>query len=100
MQDFSLTSNLSKINAFCKKHHVIFFAFFGSILTNNFTEKSDIDVLVKFDANSIPTIFDIIDMESELTSIMGRQVHLKTPGDLSPYFRDDVLSKARVVYCE
>ena len=100
MDYLNLTPNISKINAFCKKHHVIFFAFFGSVLTANFNEKSDIDILVKFDVNNIPTIFDVIDMESELTSMMGRRVDLRTPSELSPYFRDDVLSKAKVVYAE
>ena len=39
-------------------------------------------------------------MESELTDLMGRPVDLKTPNDLSPYFREEVLSKAQVIYGE
>jgi predicted nucleotidyltransferase len=40
----------------------------------------------------------MIGMESELSDILGHQVDLKTPNDLSPYFRDDVLSKAKIYY--
>lgn len=37
-------------------------------------------------------------MESELEFIIGWKVDLKTPEDLSPYFRDDVLSHVELVY--
>ncbi len=90
--------NKSKIGSFCKKHHIAFLALFGSILTSHFTPTSDVDILVKFEEEHIPSLFDIVDMESELTSIIGRQVDLKTPNDLSPYFRNEVLSTAKVIY--
>lgn len=93
-----ISTNKIKIENFCKKHHIVFFAIFGSILTSNFTSKSDIDVLVKFEKVNIPSLFDMVDMENELSLIMGRQVDLKTPNDLSPYFRDEVLSQAKVIY--
>jgi len=41
---------------------------------------------------------DIAGMEIELTEIVGRKVDLRTPGELSRFFRDDVLSKARIEY--
>jgi predicted nucleotidyltransferase len=90
-----------KISSFCKKNHIIFFALFGSILTPQFSAKSDIDILVKFERNHIPSLFDMVDLESELTTLIGRQVDLKTPNDLSPYFRDEVLSTAKIIidYC-
>lgn len=83
---------------FCKKHHIAFLALFGSILTPNFSTASDVDILVRFEKEHIPSLFDLVDMESELTSIIGRRVDLKTPNDLSPYFRDEVLSSAKVIY--
>lgn len=87
-----------KIRLFCKKHHIATLALFGSILTSNFTPSSNVDVLVKFETRYIPTLFDLVDMESELSSIVGRHVDLKTPNDLSPYFRDNVLSTAKIIY--
>jgi predicted nucleotidyltransferase len=37
-------------------------------------------------------------MESELENIIGNKVDLKTEDDLSPYFREQVLSSLKVVY--
>ena len=73
-------------------------AIVGSVLTAQFTPASDVDVLVKFEVEHTPTLFEIIDMESELSNIVGRHVDLKTAGDLSPYFRNDVLAKAKIIY--
>jgi uncharacterized protein len=87
-----------KIAFFCQKHHITFLALFGSILTPLFSSKSDVDIVVKFEKKHIPSLFDIVDMEEELTSIVGRKVDLKTPEDLSRYFRDEVLSHARILY--
>jgi hypothetical protein len=87
-----------KIEHFCKKHHIAYLALFGSILTSHFSEKSDIDVLVKFKKKHTPHLLGLIGMEFELSDIMGCTVDLKTPNDLSRYFRDDVLSKAKTIY--
>lgn len=87
-----------KIAEFCKRYHIAYLALFGSVLTSNFTEHSDLDVLVKFKKKYTPHLFGIIKMEAELSSIVGRAVDLKTPNDLSPYFRDDVLAQAITVY--
>lgn len=87
-----------KIGAFCRKYHITYLALFGSILTSHFTTSSDVDVLVKFDRKHIPGLFGIVDMQEELSAIVGREVDLKTPNSLSRYFRDEVLSKAKILY--
>ena len=87
-----------KIDAFCRKHHITYLALFGSVLTPLFTASSDVDVLVKFDKEKVPGLFGIVDMQEELSVIVGREVDLKTPNGLSRYFRDEVLSTARVLY--
>ena len=87
-----------KIECFCKKYHIAYLAFFGSVLTSHFTEKSDVDVLVKFEKKFTPHLFGLIQMESELSEIIGYQVDLKTPNELSRYFRDDVLAQAKMIY--
>ncbi len=88
----------NKIESFCKKHHIVYLALFGSVLTSSFTKKSDVDVLVKFDEKHTPHLIGMIRMESELSDIIGFPVDLKTPNDLSLYFRDDVLNKAKTIY--
>lgn len=87
-----------QIDRFCKKHHIAYLALFGSVLTSHFTEKSDVDVLVKFEKKHTPHLLGLIGMESELSDIIGYTVDLKTPNDLSRYFRDDVLTKAKTIY--
>ena len=88
----------NKIHTFCKKHHIKNLALFGSVLTSHFTSTSDIDILVNFETEHTPTLFDLVDIEDELENLVGRHVDLKTPNDLSPYFRDDVLSNAKMIY--
>lgn len=68
------------------------------MLTDRFSAESDVDVLVEFKPGSRVGLFDIARMEQELTDMLGREVDLRTPEDLSPYFREDVLQKAEVQY--
>ena len=89
-----------KITNFCKEHHIVYLALFGSVLTSNFTKKSDVDILVRFEKKHTPHLFGLIKMESELSDIIGYTVDLKTPNDLSRYFREDVLTKAKTIYGE
>ncbi len=89
-----------KIESFCRKHHIVYLALFGSVLTSKFTKESDVDILVRFEKKHIPHLFGIVGMELELSNIIGRTVDLKTPNDLSPYFRHDVLTKAKVIYSQ
>lgn len=86
-----------KLAQFCRKHHIIKLAFFGSVLREDFRPDSDIDVLVDFELNHVPG-FAIVDIESELSNMLGRKVDLRTPGDLSRYFRERVVQEARVEY--
>ena len=90
-----------KIAKFCKKNHIRKLSFFGSVLRKDFSRKSDIDILVEFDQAFVPGFFNLIRIEDELSSIFnGRKVDLRTPMDLSRYFRDEVLKKAEVIYAE
>jgi predicted nucleotidyltransferase len=51
---------------------------------------------VEFDPDHTPTLFGIAGMEIELTDMLGRKVDLRTAGDLSRYFRDEVVRTAEV----
>ena len=60
---------------------------------------SDIDLLVEFDAEATPALLDLAGMEEELSVLLdGRRVDLRTAGELSRYFRDEVLRQAEVQY--
>ena len=77
----------ARIASFCRQHHVRKLALFGSVLRDDFSPTSDVDVLVEFEAGHIPG-FAFIDLQDELSAILGRSVDLQTPGSLSRYFRD------------
>ena len=84
---------------FCEKHHIRRLSLFGSQLTGTARPDSDIDLLVEFEPEHIPGLLDIAGMELELSHILGgRKVDLRTAGDLSRYFRDEVIRTAKVQY--
>lgn len=89
---------IEKIRKFCSKNHIRKLALFGSVLTNHFRKKSDVDILVEFDSKHIPGLMGVSELEYELGMIVGRQVDLRTPKDLSPYFRNDVIAEAYHLY--
>jgi len=76
-------------------------ALFGSALREDFSEESDIDVLVEFEPGHTPGLLGMARLERELSHILGgRKVDLRTPEDLSRYFRDEVLREAEVQYAQ
>jgi uncharacterized protein len=86
-----------EIAEFCRRNRIRRLALFGSVLRDDFTDESDIDVLVEFEEGAT-TGFKFFTMQHELSEIIGREVELHTPGFLSPYFRDEVLREAEVQY--
>ena len=90
-----------KIAEFCKKHHIRRLSLFGSVLREDFHSDSDVDMLVEFEPGQGPGYFGLARMERELSVILGgRKVDLRTPQELSRYFREEVLSLAEVQYAE
>lgn len=87
------------LEKFCRKNSIRKLSLFGSVLRNDFRQESDIDVLVEFEKNGTPGLLGISRMERELSQIFnGRKIDLRTPEDLSKYFRQQVLSTAEVQY--
>ncbi|HQY92678.1 MAG: nucleotidyltransferase family protein [Caldilinea sp.] len=90
-----------KIADFCRRNHIRRLAVFGSVLRPEFGVESDIDILVEFDPRHVPGLFAIARMERELSALwQGRKVDLRTPEDLSRYFRQQVIQEAEVQYVQ
>jgi len=89
-----------KIGEFCKRNHIRKLSVFGSVLRDDFRLDSDIDIIVEFDPAYTPGLIRLAGMEIELTGLLGRKVDLRTPQDLSRYFRQEVLNSAEVQYAE
>lgn len=87
------------IAAFCKKHHIRRLSLFGSVLRDDFSRDSDVDILVDFEPGHTPSFFRLFEMEDELSEVLEvRKVDMRTPKDLSRYFRDEVIRNAVVQY--
>ena len=97
---FSIAEIISRerLEEFCRKNHIIKLSLFGSALRDELEPESDIDVLVEFEKGHIPGMLDLAGMEIELSEEIGRKVDLRTPAELSRFFRKEVVSKARVEY--
>ncbi|HOS03029.1 MAG TPA: nucleotidyltransferase domain-containing protein [Candidatus Hydrogenedentes bacterium] len=98
MADARVTVDSEKLQTFCREHHIRKLALFGSVLRDDFRVDSDVDVLVEFEEKAEPGFIRLAAMERELTALVGRQVDLRTPEDLSPLFRDEVTGEAKVLY--
>lgn len=86
-----------EIKTFCRKHGISRLALFGSILREDFSPDSDIDILIEFEPG-VSVGLRFFQIERELSQLIGRRVDLNTPGFLSKYFRDQVLAEAEVQY--
>lgn len=89
-----------KIAEFCRRNHIRKLAFFGSVLREDFGPESDVDVLVEFEPDHRIGLIRLAGLEHELSAILERKVDMRSPADLSRYFRDEVVRTAEVVYAE
>ena len=97
--EISFPFDRARLAAFCEVNHIKRLAFFGSVLGRDFSAESDIDILVEFEPGHVPGLLGIARLERELSDIFGgRAVDLRTPEDLSRYFRKQVLREAKVEY--
>lgn len=91
----------SQVAELCRRLGIRKLALFGSVLTERFSESSDIDILVEFRSQIRIGFFKLSEIEMELSRLLdGRTVDLRTPQDLSHYFRDEVIRGALVIYDE
>jgi len=88
-----------RIAEFCRRHHITRLSLFGSVLRDDFSPESDVDVLVEFQPGRTPGL-RFFTIQEDLTQFFGRRVDLNTPEDLSVYFRDRVEAEAVPLYVE
>ena len=92
----------AKVAAFCQRWQIVEFAFFGSVLRDDFRPDSDVDVLVRFHPEARHTLFDLVHMQDELSRILGREVDLVERADVEQsrnYIRRKaILDSAEAIY--
>ena len=89
-----------KLAAFCETHHIAKLSVFGSALREDFGPDSDVDMLVEFQRGHPIGYIRLAAIERELSDMLGRKVDLRTPAELSRFFRDEVVRSAEVHYGE
>ncbi len=87
-----------RVAEFCKRNHIRKLALFGSVLRDDFSPQSDVDMLVEFESGKEPGFLKLASMEREISTIIGRKADLRTAEDLSHLFRDEVVNGAEVQY--
>lgn len=88
-----------KIAEFCRKHRIRKLAFFGSVLRKDFRPDSDVDLLVDFGPDAKPSLFDLVDIQDELSALLGRKVDLIEESSLrNPFRRYEILHTQEVIY--
>lgn len=91
-----------KIAEFCQKWRIIEFCLFGSVLREDFRPESDVDVLVTFAPQCEPSFLQMLQMESELRQLFGRQIDLvdrRLVEQSDNYIRRrHILDTAQVIY--
>src|SRR5436190_24152456 len=94
-----LDINQDALAELCRRRGIRRLSLFGSVLKGTDRPDSDIDLLVEFEPDARPSYLDLADIEQELSCLMaGKRVDLRTPPELSRYFRDEVLREAEVQY--
>jgi uncharacterized protein len=91
-----------RIADFCRRWQITELALFGSVLRDDFGPESDVDVLVSFDEEAHWSLFDMLRMEQQLKSILGRDVDLveRKAVELSPNYirRRHILESVEPIY--
>ncbi len=94
-----LSYDKDALAALCRRHGIRRLSLFGSVLKGTARPDSDIDLLVEFAPQSVPGLLGMAAIEAELSELVGgRRVDLRTPQELSRYFRDEVMREAEVQF--
>jgi predicted nucleotidyltransferase len=99
MQLPKININEADLQEILKDYAVEELYLFGSILREDFTKESDVDVLISFKENSNYSLFDIMDLREKLEHYFNKKVDLiEKDGIKNPYRRKEILSTARRIY--
>jgi hypothetical protein len=72
-----LENHIATLNRLCEEHNVDKMYLFGSALKENFSEKSDIDFLVRFKPIELAGYFEnYISFKEDLKKLLGREIDL------------------------
>jgi len=83
----------------CEKSGINELSIFGSSIRDDFTQNSDVDILVSFGNNSEITLFDIMDLEKEFSQLLKKNVAIVEKESLkNPIRKNRILSTREIIY--
>src|SRR4051794_12603018 len=88
----ALDAHRDELRQLISRYNVTHPRVYGSALTGNDDDQSDLDLLV--DATETTTLFTLAGLEHDAQQLLGVQVSVLTPKDLPAKFRDKVLQTA------
>jgi len=92
----------TRLKSICQKFGITELSLFGSAIRDDFSEASDIDILVNFEKESVPTLFRFEELRLELQELFGRDIDLLTKRSIEKsrnrYRRQEILGNHRVIY--
>jgi predicted nucleotidyltransferase len=93
-----LAASPQQIAEICRQHEICELAVFGSVLREDFSTASDIDLLVSFQPDASPGFLELARARRELEGLLGRKVDLVPKKGLKPIIRDEILAAAEPLY--
>lgn len=88
----ALSAHRADIRLIVERHCACNARVFGSVLTGEDTEDSDLDLLV--DPTDRTTLFDLGAIRGEVSRLLGVKVDVQTPNSLPAKWRKEVLAEA------
>ena len=96
----SLEVSEDAVADFCRRHHIRKLSLFGSVLRDDFSPDSDVDVLIQFEAGHVVGL-GIMDLEEELSQLLGgHKIDLVNEKYLNRRLRSRILAEAEVQYAQ
>lgn len=100
-RDTTLNVDREKLAHVCRNHHIKRLSLFGSQLSGEARDDSDVDMLVEFEPGQTPGLLRLAEIEAELSPLFGgHPIDLRTAQDLSRHFREQVVREAQVQYAQ
>src|SRR5205809_265524 len=97
LADLPIKVDTDEITRFCRARGIRRLALFGSVMRDDFTPASDVDVMVEYLPGHHPGLM-LFRHQDELTAQIKRTVDLHTPASLSRHFRDEVIAQSLPIY--
>ena len=99
LQSNGISVDESALRELAQRYQIQKISVFGSSLHGQIAPNSDVDLLVSFHTDALVSLFDLMDLEAELTELFGRKVDVVEPQSLTnPVRRRSILSSAEPLY--